>query len=124
MQKPRRVAAIIQRKSDGAVVVAKLHKLKGKENKIGKDYIPGLVLKPENHISLDKETIVGRETVMGFKQTDKTFKPILTRDLEDTGDKLTRKELRKIKRGVHNDKKQHRKTYRRKLRKWRRRNFK
>lgn len=83
-----------------------------------------MVLKPKNHSSLTEDTIVSRKTIMGVKQTDKTYKPILPADLENTGDKLTKRELRKIRRGVHNAEKKHRRAYKRKLRKWKRRRFK
>ncbi|MDE7162788.1 MAG: hypothetical protein K2O44_01755 [Clostridia bacterium] len=123
-KKSRSVAAIKQRKNDGAVVLVKLSKLEGKEGKIGKTFIPGVILKPKNHPSLTKDTVVGRETVMGIKQSDSTYKPIYPNDLENTNDKLTNKELRKVRRGVHNAKPKHRKTYKRKLKNWKHRSFK
>ena len=118
VQKPRRVAVIEQRKSDGAVTVAKIFKLKGKENKIGKTFIPGVILKPESHTSFTENSVVGRETIMGVKQSNGSFKAIYTSDLTSTNDRLTRKELKKVRRGVHNDQCKHRKAYKRKLRKW------
>ena len=44
IDKPRRVAAIEQRKDDGALAVVKIRSRKGKG---GKSYITGLVLKPK-----------------------------------------------------------------------------
>ena len=118
IKKPRNVAAIKQRKKDGAVAVVKIHSEEGKEEKIGKNYIPNLVLTPEQHSALTKRSIVGRQVIIGVKDGD-TFRPILTRELTETNDKLTRKELKTIRKAVHNDTKQHRKTYKKKLKKWR-----
>ena len=101
----------------------KISKLRGKEKKIGKIFIPGVILKPKKHPSLTENSIVGRETVMGVKQPDGNFKPLRTRDMQSTNDKLTILELIKIRLGVHNDQHKHRKAYKRKLRKWKKRTF-
>lgn len=116
-KKSRRVAAVDQRKTDGAVAVVKIYKKRGKEEKIGKTYIPDLELTPEKHSSLTEVSIVGRQVIFGVREGD-TFRPILTRNLEATGDKLTRGELRKIQKEVQNYCKRYRKTYERKRRKW------
>ena len=123
IKKPRKVAAIEQRPSDGAVALVKISSKDGKEAKIGKDFIPNLELTPAAHTSLTKTSIVSRQVIFGIKDGD-TFKPIHIRDLSETGDKLTRKELRKIRKEVQNYKKQHRKTYKKKRRKWFKRKFK
>lgn len=118
IKKPRNVAAIEQRKTDGAVAVVKISSKEGKEQKVGKTFIPKVELTPDKHPALNKTSIVSRQVIVGVKDGD-TFKPILTRDLKSTGDKLTRKELKAIRKAVNNDTKQHRKTYKKKLKKWR-----
>ena len=119
IKKKRRVAALEQRKDDGAVVVAKIMSKEGKEANIGKDYIPDLVLKPEDHPSLDKESIVERRAQFGVKRKNAPNpKPIYPDDLERTGDKLTELELQKVRKGVQNDSSQHRKTFRKTLKSW------
>ena len=119
IDKPRRVVAVDQRKDDGALAVAKIRSRKGKG---GKSYITALILKPEDHISLTEESIVEKRVYIGIKiETEEgtTFKPIFERDLSDTGDRLTNKEYRKVKKGVSGDTKQHKQTYKRKMRRWR-----
>ena len=118
IKKPRNVAAIDQRKMDGAVAVVKVYSKEGKEEKIGKDYIPDLVLTPEQHSALTKRSIVGRQVIIGIREGN-TFKPILKRELTATDDKLTRKELRKIRKEVNNSEPKHRKTHKRKMKRWR-----
>ena len=118
IKKPRTVATIDQRKKDGAVAVVKISSKKGKEDKIGKTFIPNFELKPEDHAALKETSIVSRQVIVGIKDKD-GFKPILTRDLTKTNDKLSRKELKTIRKAVHNDTKQHRKTHKKKMKKWR-----
>lgn len=118
IKKPRNVAAIKQRKADGAVAVVKISSKNGKEEKIGKTFIPKVELQPEKHTALTESSVVSRQVIIGIKSGD-AFTPIFTRDLTETNDKLTRKELRAIRKGVHNDIKQHRKTYKKKIKKWR-----
>lgn len=118
IKKPRSVAATEQRKKDGAVAVVKISSKDGKEEKIGKNFIPGLELSPEKHKALTQNSIVGRQVVFGIKDGD-TFKAIYVSDLTASGDKLTRKELRKIRKEVHNYCLKHRKAYKKKRRKWR-----
>ncbi len=118
IKKPRNVAAIEQRKKDGAVAVVKISSKAGKEKKVGKTFIPKVELTPDKHSALTETSIVSRQVIVGVKDGD-TFKPILTRDLKSTGDKLTRKELKAIRKAVQNDTKQHRKTYKKKIKKWR-----
>ena len=120
IDKPRRVAAIEQRKDDGALAVVKIRSRQGKG---GKSYITGLVLKPENHISLTEDSIVERRVYIGIKvETEEgvAFKPIFRGDLSETGDQLTSKELRKVRKGVGGAAKQHKKTHKRKMRLWHR----
>ena len=118
IDKPRRVAAIDQRKDDGALAVVKIRSRKGKG---GKPYIKEVVLKPENHISLTEESIVEKRVYIGVKietENGTTFKPIFRRDLTDTGDRLTNAEYRKVKKGVFGETKQHKKTHKRKMKRW------
>ena len=120
IKKKRRVAVIDQRKKDGALAVTKIY---SKEGKSGKAYIDKPVLKPEKHSSLTQDSIVGRQVIIGTKNKEKEFQTIQARDLEPTDDKLTKKEHRSIKKAVHNDTKEHRKTYKEKMRKWHKQDF-
>lgn len=117
IKKPRNVAAVNQRKKDGAVAVVKFYSKEGKEDKIGKTLIPNLELTPDKHSSLTKTSVVGRQVIIGIKDGE-SFKPIYISDLSKTGDKLSRKELKAIRKAVHNDTKQHRKTHKKRMRKW------
>lgn len=119
VKKERNVAAIEQRKDDGALAVVKIFSEEGKEEKIGKTFIPNLVLTPEQHSALTKRSIVGRQVIVGIKQGD-SFKPIFIGDLEKTDDKLTRRELRKIRKQVNNNSHKNRRTYKKKIKRWRR----
>ena len=110
IKKPRRVAAIDQRKDDGALAVVKIY---SKKDKSGKYIIDKLVLTPDKHSSLTEDSVIGNQVIFGVKDGNK-FIPIYERDLKDTGDKLTRKEHKKVKQGVANDTTQHRRTYRKK----------
>lgn len=120
IKKPRNVAVVEQRKDDGAVAVVKVHSKSGKEEKIGKTFIPNLVLKPEEHPALTKESIVNRQVIVGVSRNGAT-KPrsIFPEDFQGTGDALTSEELKKVQEEVHNDEPQHRETYRKKMEKWR-----
>lgn len=120
IKKKRRVAVVDQRKKDGALAVAKIY---SKEGKSGKAYVENIVLKPENHSSLTKDSLVGSQVIIGTKGRDKKFNAIYKGDLESTDDKLTKKEHRAVKKAVHNDTKEHRKTYEKKMQKWHKQNF-
>lgn len=115
INKKRRVAVIDQRRDDKAVAVVKIFSEDGKD---GKSYIANLTLTPEEHKALTKNSKVGNQVYIGVKQQDGSIKQILIRDFEDTDDKLTRKELRAVKKGIQNDTKKHRKTYKKKMRRW------
>ena len=117
IKKPRSVVATEQRKRDGAVALVKISSKDGKEAKIGKDFIPNLELTPDKHPTLTKTSIVSRKVIFGIKDGD-TFKPIYVSDLTKTGDRLTRRELRKIRKEAHNALKEYRKAYKKKRRKW------
>lgn len=117
-KKTRRVAAIDQRKTDGALAVVKITKKRGKENKSRKNIVPNLELSPDEHNSLTETSLVIRQVIIGVKDGE-TFKPIYIRDLEKTDDKLTRRELIKIMKSI-NDTPQHRKSHKNKMRRWRR----
>ena len=122
IKKPRNIAAIEQRKDDGALAVVKVYSRKGKEQKLkeGKNYIPKLVLKPKKHAALKKDSIVGRQVIVGVKQGNgKPPKSIFPGDLEKTQDKLTKKELKKIQAEVQNDNPKNRAHHEAKMKKWR-----
>lgn len=116
--KTRRVVVVEQRKDDKAVAVAKIASKAGKESKIGKDYIPDLILKPDKHSSLTSDSIVGRQVHIGVKKEGNQPQPIFTQNLDDTKDRLTKKELRKVRKGVQNADPRNRKTYKSKIKKW------
>lgn len=120
IKKARNVAVVGQRDDDGAVAVAKISKKRGKENKIGKTFIPDLVLKPEDHPALTEESIVNRQVIVGVSR-EGAAKPrsIFPDDMQSTGDSLTKKELQKVQEEVHNDDPKHRESYKKKMEKWR-----
>ena len=122
ISKTRRVIVILQRKDDGAVIVTKISKKRGKEAKIGRDYIPDLILSPTDHPSLTEDSIVGRRVWFGIQQINDQgeleYQAILPSNLEATGDRLTRRELRKVKKEVRNACKAHRKAYKKTVKQW------
>lgn len=120
IRKKRRVAVVDQRKKDGALAVTKIY---SKEGKSGKAYVENVVLKPEKHSSLTKDSIVGSQVIIGTKGKDKKFNAIYKGDLDPTGDELTKKEHRAVKKAVHSDTKEHRETYEKKMQKWHKQNF-
>ena len=102
IDKPRRVAAVAQRKDDGALAVVKVY---SKKDRSGKAYIKKLVLVPKKHSSLTEDSIVGSKVIVGIKEKTESgnqFKPIFRGDLNDTGDRLTFMEYLKIKFGLKN----------------------
>lgn len=117
IDKSRRIAVIEQRKDDGAIAVVKIYSQKGKS---GKAYIANLVLTPEEHKSLTENSIVGSQVIIGVKQKNGSFKPIFTRELTETEDELSSDELKAVKKGVHNDTPKHKRTYKDKMKRWRR----
>ncbi len=122
IKKPRNIAAIEQRADDGALAVVKIYSLNGKEKKSkkGKNYIPDLVLSPKEHAALKEDSIVGRQVIVGVKQGNgKPPKSILPRELQATNDKLTKKELKKVKAEVQNDNPKNRAHHKKKMKSWR-----
>ena len=117
VRKPRNVVAVSQRKDDGAISVAKISSKEGKEAKIGKTFIPGLVLKPAEHPALTEDSVIKREVIVGVKRGNGKA-PIYPRNLVDTKDKLSRAEQKKLRKEVGNDTPQHRKTYMNTQKKW------
>ena len=119
IKKPRRVAAIDQRRDDGALAVTKIY---SKKDKSGKRYIDKLVLKPKDHSSLTEDSLVGNNVLIAVKvktpDGQEEYKPIFKGELEETGDKLKIKEYVEVKRKISNDTPQHRKTYKAKMKKW------
>lgn len=117
--KPRRVTATEQRQDDGAIVVAKIMSKKNKESKIGKEYIPDLVLNPKDHPAITEESIVESRVRIGVKRKGNSKKmPIYPSDLERTGDKLSESEIKKVREGVQNDTPQHRETHNKTIKNW------
>lgn len=115
IKKPRNVAVIEQRKDDGAVGVVKIY---SQENKSGKAYIESLVLTPDKHKALKENSIVGSQIILGIKIKEGEFKALYPMDFTDTGDKLSKKELKTVKNNIQNDTVQHRKTHTKKVQSW------
>ncbi len=118
--KNRRIAVIDQRKDDGAVAVVKIASKEGKESKIGKDYIPDLVLSPKKHKSLSQDSIVQRKAHISHGKSTEPHQPIYPSDLSKPKkrDKLKKKELKTVLREVGNDTPEHRKTHENTMKKW------
>lgn len=117
--KRRRVVVVHEREDDRALAVAKIESKKGKEDKIGKDFIPDLTLKKEKHSSLTEESIVERRVYFGTKKkgSDKHEK-ITAETILLTKDKLTDKELKKVRDEVGNATPEFRATYEKTLKAW------
>lgn len=119
IKKPRRVAAIDQRRDDGALAVVKIYSAKGKG---GRRFVEKLILTPEKHSSLKEDSLVGNRVYLGIKTKDEkgqdTYKPIFRSDLESTDDKLKQSEYQKIKKGTKGITKQQQKNHRDRMRKW------
>lgn len=113
--KPRNVAVIYQRKDDGAVAVVKVYSQKDKK---GRSYISDLVLTPEEHKALTEDSIIGNQVIIGIKQSNGKFKPLFTRNMLSTNDELTEEELNQVKKKIQHDTPQHRKTHKRKIKRW------
>lgn len=78
-KKKRHVVVVDQRRSDGAVAVSKLHSQK--EGRKG--CINNLVLSPQKHETLTKDTVVERRVIHGVKRNGK-HKPIYRNELTGT----------------------------------------
>lgn len=120
IKKHRRVAAIDQRRDDGALAVVKIYSKKGKD---GKNYIEKLVLTKNAHpLAIKKDSIVGRNVIIGTQEKTPDgkviYKPIFERDMDYTGDKLTREELNIIKKEAGGSTRKYRKTHKKKMKKW------
>ena len=115
IKKPRHVAVIDQRKDDGALAVTKIYSQEGKS---GDYYLEKPVLSPKKHSTLTEDSIVGRHVQVATKGKDKKYKPIYSRDLEETGDKLTRKEHRQIKRNLGGTDKKRQESSKKLLKDW------
>ena len=117
-KKPRRVAVIKQRKDDGALVVCKIFKAKGK-NQESSRFVQKLTLSPKKHKSLTEDSIVESVPRMGVKDKRKNeFKIIQTRDFEPTGDKLTKKEHQAIINGLGGGNKKFEATHKESIKRW------
>ena len=115
IKKPRHVAVIDQRKDDGALAVTKIYSQEGKSGDL---YLEKPVLTPKKHSALKENSIVGRHVQVATKGKDKKYKPIYSRDLEETGDKLTRKEHRQIKRNLGGTDKKRQESSKKLLKDW------
>ena len=118
INKSRKIAVIEQRKDDGAVAVVKIYSKDGKENKIGKVYIPDLILSPDEHPSLKKPSVVGREVFFGVKEGDKYY-AFFPKNFRDEDDMLTKREVRNIKKNAGGQTKKNKKTLKKQTKQWR-----
>lgn len=114
--KRRRVAVLKQRKDDGALAVTKIYSQD--EKKVGEQYIEKLVLSPKKHKSLNKNSIVGSKAIVGTKDKEGNYKTIQSRDFEETGDKLTKKEHRIIMDNLGGGNEKHKQTNKNLLENW------
>ena len=107
-KKKRNVVVVEQRKKDGAIAVSKIF---GADEKSGDFYIDDLELKPSEHSSLTKNSLVERRVKFGVKRNG-NHTPIYIRDLKPTNDKLTKKEMRKVNKQKGGKTVKNRRTYR------------
>lgn len=112
IKKSRAVVVVHQRKDDRAIAVAKIHSKEEKRtNNMKKP-----VLSPERHSSLKQLSTVEKRIYYGRK-TETGLVPIKKENMIDSGDAVTKNELRQIKKGIDNTP-QHKKTHKETLRKW------
>ena len=116
IKKPRRIAVVDQRRMDGALAVVKIYSAEGKT---GTDYIGDLILTPDKHSSLTKNSIVGRQVYIGIKKNN-TFVPLYRGDFEPTEDMLTHREYRAVRRNMGGPTRENKRTAKRTIRKWKR----
>lgn len=114
-RKPRSVAVIKQRKDDGALAVCKIHSKDGKNEK---RKVQGLTLSPKKHKSLKVDSVVSSNPIVATKDKAGKFKPIFKGDLSSTGDKLTKKEHRRIMKNLGGGVEKHKKTSNELLQNW------
>lgn len=110
-RKKRNVVVLAQRKDDGALAVVKLHRKQDKHTNILKRFL----LRARKHPALTADSVTETRVYVG----NKTQNPITKGDLTDTGDKLTWWEKFKLKRRAGGNTRKHRRTTRRKLKRWR-----
>lgn len=111
--KKRLVVAVNQR-DDGAVTVAKIYSKNGKKEK---NYIKGLILKPNNHSSLSTDSVISRRNILGVKRNGLKY-PIYPDNLTKTSDELSKKEIMFVKKKIGGKNFKERKMYKKNLRKW------
>ena len=115
-KKPRHVVVVDQRVDDGALAVSKIH---SKEGKKGDWHIKHLTLKPKKHESLTKPSAVEHRVIVGVKEPGtKRYKPIKSRDMQKTNDRVTNCEYKRIKRGLGGKTRANRTTAKNTLAKW------
>lgn len=115
-KKPRHVVVVDQRKDDGALAVSKIHSKEGKKDDC---HIKHLTLKPKKHESLTKPSAVEHRVIVGVKEPGtKKYKPINSRDMQKTNDRVTNREYKKIKRGLGGKTRANRTTAKNTLAKW------
>lgn len=114
INKKKRHVAVVDQRDDQAVAVVKIYSKKGKD---GNHCIQKVVLKPEKHKSLTEDSLVGQRVIIGIKNKD-GYQAINTRDLNSTGDKLTKIEYQKIKKELGGPERKNHKSTKKKLKQW------
>ena len=97
-KKPRPVAVIDQRKSDGAVALLKIHSAEGKS---GKRFLDDPILSEENHSALTQKSIIDNHVIVATKVQGQSngeakYNNIYPNELTPTKDELTKKEHKAI----------------------------
>ncbi len=113
IKKPRKVVALKQRK-DKAIIVSKIH---SKREKKGNNFINNIILSPKKHKSLSEDSIISNRIIYG-KKSKNGYSAIYPNDLIYADDKLSKKEYRKTLRKINADTKQHKKTKKNTIKKW------
>lgn len=113
-KKKRNVVVVEQRKKDGAIAVSKIF---GADEKSGDFYIDDLELKPSEHSSLTKNSLVERRVKFGVKRNGK-YTPISRKDLTATSDRLTKSEMKKLNKQKGGKTVKNKRTYRNTRKQW------
>lgn len=115
IKKPRRIVVLKQRNSDYAVGVSKIFSKKEKKNK---NIIQNVVLNPKNHKSLDQKSVVGSRIIIGKKNKNGNYEPFYVSNFRDLNDRLSKRELSKIKKNRLKQSKSIQKTTNKKIKNW------
>ena len=112
--KKKRLVVAVNQRDDGAVTVAKIHSKNGKNEK---NYIKGLILKPNDHSSLSTDSVISIRNILGVRRNGLKY-PIYPDNLTKTSDELSKREIMIVKKKIGGKNFKERKTYKKTLRKW------